>query len=71
MIKKPNGSLRLVIDYRALNRLIKRHQYPMPRVDEYIEALKGNHYFGIIDLAQGYHQFELDPEERKDCICNA
>lgn len=57
MIKKPNGSLRLVIDYRALNRLIKRHQYPMPRVDKYMEALKGNQYFGI-----------SDPEERKKTV---
>ena len=36
----------------------------MPRVDDYLEAMNGHKYFALLDLAQGYYQIELAPEER-------
>ena len=62
LVPRANGKDRLVIDYRSLNRLIKRKQYPIPRVD--LEAMNGHKYFALLDLAQGYYQIELAPEER-------
>jgi len=64
LVPRSNGKNRLVVDYRALNRLIKRKQYPMPKVDDYLEAMRGQQYFALIDLAQGYYQIELFKEER-------
>jgi len=51
LVPRSNGKNRLVVDYRALNRLIKRKQYPMPKVDDYLEAMRGQQYFALIDLA--------------------
>ena len=45
LVPRANGKDRLVIDYRSLNRLIRRKQYPMPRVDDYLEAMNGHKYF--------------------------
>jgi len=64
LVPRANGKDRLVIDYRSLNGLIKRKQYPMPRVDDYLEAMNGYKYFALLDLAQNYYQIELAPEER-------
>lgn len=50
LVPRSNGKDRLVVDYRALNRLIIRKQYPMPKVDDYLEAMRGQQYFALIDL---------------------
>ena len=63
LVTRPDKNDRLVVDYRSLNRLIKRKQYPMPRIDDYLEALRGMKYFALLDLAQGYYQIELPPKE--------
>ena len=68
LVPRSNGKDRLVVDYRALNRLIKRKQYPMPRVDDYLEAMRGQKYFALIDLAQGYYQIELSEKERQKTV---
>ena len=64
LIPRSNGKDRLVVDYRSLNRLIKRKQYPMPKVDDYLEAIRGQQYFALINLVQSYYQIELSKEER-------
>jgi len=64
LVPRSNGKDRLVVDYRALNRLIERKQYPMPKVDDCLEAMRGQPYFALIDLAQGYYQIELSKEKR-------
>jgi putative uncharacterized protein GLEAN_07546 len=63
LVPRSNGKDRLVVDYRALKRLIIRKQYPMPKVDDYLEAMRGQQYFALIDLAQGYYQIKLSEEE--------
>jgi len=50
LVMKPGKKDRLVIDYRNVNRLIKRRQYPMPKVDDFLESLRGMKYFALIDL---------------------
>jgi len=53
-VKKPDGSLRFCIDYRALNKLSVKDKYPLPRQDELIDQLRGARYFTGLDLRSGY-----------------
>ena len=54
-MKKKDGSLRLCIDYRQLNRVTIRNQYPLPRIDELFDQLQGSRVYSKIDLRSGYH----------------
>ena len=58
-VKKKDGSLRLCIDYRQLNRATIRNQYPLPRIDELIDQLQGSRVYSKIDLRSGYHQLKV------------
>uniref|UniRef100_A0A5S6Q2I3 RNA-directed DNA polymerase n=2 Tax=Trichuris muris TaxID=70415 RepID=A0A5S6Q2I3_TRIMR len=58
-VRKKDGSLRLCVDYRKLNEVSRRDAYPIPRIDETLEALAGARYFSTIDLLSGYWQVEL------------
>ena len=54
-VKKKDGSLRLCIDYRQLNKVTIRNQYPLPRIDELFDQLQGSRVYSKIDLRSGYH----------------
>ena len=58
-VKKKDGSLRLCIDYRQLNKVTIRNQYPLPRVDELFDQLQGSRVYSKIDLRSGYHQLRV------------
>ena len=58
-MKKKDGSLRLCIDYRQLNRVTIRNQYPLPRIDELFYQLQGSRVYSKIDLRSGYHQLRV------------
>ena len=58
-VKKKDGSLRLCIDYRQLNRVTVRNQYPLPRIDELFDQLQGSRVYSKIDLRSGYHQLRV------------
>ena len=62
-VKKKDGSMRLCIDYRGLNRVTVKNKYPLPRIDELLDQLKGAKWFSKIDLASGYHQIPLEPND--------
>jgi RNase H-like domain found in reverse transcriptase/Reverse transcriptase (RNA-dependent DNA polymerase)/Integrase zinc binding domain/Aspartyl protease/Chromo (CHRromatin Organisation MOdifier) domain len=60
---KPDGSLRMCIDYRALNAMTKKSRYPLPRIDELFDRMKSAHYITCMDWQQGYHQVAIHPED--------
>ncbi|XP_041451951.1 uncharacterized protein LOC121405348 [Drosophila obscura] len=65
LIKKPNGSDRLCVDYRRLNKLIKKENFPVPNIEERLQEAKRFKYFSSLDLNSGYYQIEVAPESRK------
>ncbi|KAL8114289.1 hypothetical protein AgCh_021224 [Apium graveolens] len=58
-VKKKDGSMRLCIDYRELNKVTVRNRYPFPRIDDLFDQLQGAKYFSKIDLRSGYHQLRV------------
>ncbi len=62
-VPKPDGSLRMCIDYRELNKLTVKNKYPMPRIDDLMDNLSGARCFSSLDLTSGYHQIALSPND--------
>ena len=60
MIKKKDGSWRICVDFRKLNEVTFMDAYPLPRIDETLEALAGAQMFSTLDLASGYWQVEVE-----------
>jgi hypothetical protein len=59
-VQKKDGTWRLCIDYRALNKITVRNRYPIPRIDELLAQLTGGKYFSKIDLKSSYHQVQIE-----------
>ena len=62
-VKKNDGSMRMCIDYRQLNRVTIRNKYPLPRIDGIVDQFQGGSVFSKIDLRSGYHQLKIRPKD--------
>ena len=65
IVEKKNGKKRFCVDFRKLNAVTKKDNYPLPRIDDMLETLSGSRYFSSLDLASGFWQVELDPKDRE------
>jgi hypothetical protein len=63
LVKKKEGSMRLCIDYRQLNKVTIKNKYPLPRINDLMDQLVGACVFGKIDLRSGYHQIRVKAED--------
>lgn len=70
LVRKKDGKLRMCIDYRQLNQKTRRDAFPLPRIEESLDALSGARWFSTLDLASGYNQVPVTEADRpKTAFC--
>jgi hypothetical protein len=60
-VEKKDGTKRMCIDYRSLNEVTIKNMYPLPRIEDLFDQLRGASVFSKIDLRSGYHQLRIRP----------
>ena len=70
LVGKKDGSTKFCVDYRKVNEVTRKDAYPLPRVDDSLDALAGSKWFSTLDLKSGYWQVEVAAEHRqKTAFC--
>jgi hypothetical protein len=62
-VEKKDGTKRMCIDYRSLNEVAVKNKYPLPRIEDLFDQLRGVGVFSKIDLRSGYHQLRIRPSD--------
>ena len=62
-VKKKDESMRMCIDYRELNKVTIKNQYPLPRINDLLDQLQGARVFFKVNLRLGYHQVRVKEED--------
>ena len=65
LVSKKDGSTRFCVDYRKVNAITKKDVYPLPRIDDTLNALGNCKYFSSFDLASGYWQIPMSPQDQE------
>lgn len=70
LVQKKNGDLRMCVDYRQLNAKTQKATYPLPCIEESLDALAGAQWFSTLDLASGYNQVPVSERDKaKTAFC--
>ncbi|UYV73982.1 K02A2.6-like [Cordylochernes scorpioides] len=65
LIRKKDGSWRFCVDYRRLNKITKNDVYPLPRIDDTLDCLRGARFYSSMDLQSGYWQIDVEESDRE------
>jgi hypothetical protein len=68
-VHKKDGTLRMCVDYRALNKVTMKNRYPLPRIDDLFDRLSGAKVFSRIDLRSRYYQIRIAQGDEEKTAC--
>lgn len=64
IVKKKDSKMRLCVDYRQLNQKTRKNAFPLPRIEETLDALSGSRWFSTADLVSGYNQVPVAEQDK-------
>jgi hypothetical protein len=64
IVQKKNGKWRICVDYQELNKATRKDNFPLPFIDQVLDALAGKEYFSFLDGFNGYNQIQISPEDQ-------
>jgi len=65
LVKKPNGTWRMCIDFTDLNRACPKDSYPLPKIDKLVDSTTGHELLSFMDAFSGYHQIPMAVEDQE------